>query len=51
MPGRPASHSCVRLIESDARWLYGCADEWRVATDRRTMLRDGTPVVVFGEWG
>jgi hypothetical protein len=50
LPGRPASHSCVRLLESDARWLYGWADTWDVAEDRRTVLRHGTPVVVWGTW-
>ena len=50
LPGRPASHSCVRLLEEDARWLYGWASSWQLAPDRRTILRDGTPVVVFGEW-
>ena len=50
LPGRPASHSCVRLLEEDARWLYGWASSWQLGPDRRTILRDGTPVVVFGEW-
>jgi len=50
LPGRPASHSCVRLLEEDARWLYGWASSWQLGPDRRTILRNGTPVVVFGEW-
>ena len=50
LPGRPASHSCVRLLEEDARWLYGWASTWQLGPDRRTILRNGTPVVVFGEW-
>jgi lipoprotein-anchoring transpeptidase ErfK/SrfK len=50
LPGRPASHSCVRLLEEDARWLYGWASTWQLGSDRRTILRNGTPVVVFGEW-
>ena len=50
LPGRPVSHSCVRLLERDAIWAYAWAEEWRIAKDRRTVLREGTPVVVFGEW-
>lgn len=50
LPGRPASHSCVRLLEEDAEWLYVWADQWQLGPDRRTILRDGTPVVVFGDW-
>jgi hypothetical protein len=50
LPGRPASHSCVRLLQSDARWLYGWADTWKVADDRRTVLVEGSPVVVWGRW-
>ena len=50
LPGRPASHSCVRLLQPDARWLYGWADTWKVADDHRTVLAAGSPVVVWGRW-
>lgn len=50
LPGHPASHSCVRLLEEDARWLYGWVETWDVAPDGRTVLREGTPVAVFGAW-
>jgi lipoprotein-anchoring transpeptidase ErfK/SrfK len=50
MPGFPASHSCVRLFADDARWFYGWADEWKVATDGRQIVANGTPVIVFGEY-
>lgn len=50
LPGYPASHSCVRLGETDAMALYAWADTWRVAADGRTIEKHGTPVVVFGEW-
>ncbi len=50
LPGRPASHSCVRLAEEDATWLYGWVDSWRVARNRKTITHKGTPVVVFGEF-
>jgi len=48
LPGRPASHSCVRLAEEDAVWMYGWVDSWRVV--RRSVTKRGTPVLVFGAY-
>jgi hypothetical protein len=51
LPGYPASHSCVRLMEDDAIWLYGWADPWTLdPSDRRKVVKPGTPVVVFGRY-
>jgi hypothetical protein len=50
MPGYPASHSCIRLMESDAKWIYDWADQWMLSKDGTTILVTGTPVVVFGEF-
>jgi hypothetical protein len=51
LPGRPASHSCVRLIEDDATWLYHWVDTWKlVPGDYRKVLEHGTPVVVMDEY-
>jgi len=51
LPGRPASHSCVRLLEDDAAWLYHWVDTWKlVPGDRRRVLEHGTPVVVMDEY-
>ena len=50
LPGRPASHSCVRLLEEDARWLYGWAEQWTLSPDGSTVLAPGTPVLVFGAY-
>jgi hypothetical protein len=50
LPGYPASHSCVRLLAEDAKWIYGWAEQWRLSEDGRTVLREGTPVVIFGEY-
>lgn len=50
LPGYPASHSCVRLYEEDARWLYHWADEWVVTLDGRTKLANGTPVIIYGSY-
>jgi hypothetical protein len=49
MPGYPASHSCLRLQEKDARYLYDWADQW-VLGDKETVLANGTPVIVFGSY-
>ena len=27
-PGYPASHSCIRLLEHDAKWIFNWADQW-----------------------
>ena len=51
LPGRPASHACVRLLEDDAEWLYHWVDTWKlVPGDRRKVLEHGTPVVVLDEY-
>jgi hypothetical protein len=49
MPGYPASHSCLRLVEADAKYLYHWADQW-VLADRTTVQVKGTPVIVFGNY-
>lgn len=49
LPGRPASHSCVRLLESDAMWLYAWTEQWRLDPAGQ-LAASGTPVVIFGEW-
>lgn len=49
MPGYPASHSCLRLSEKDAKYLYDWADQWKIkGTDN--ILAQGTPVMVFGNY-
>ena len=49
LPGYPASHSCLRLQEKDARYLYDWADQW-VMDGKETVLANGTPVIVFGSY-
>ena len=49
LPGYPASHSCLRLREKDAQYLYDWADQW-VLADEETVKAKGTPVIVFGEY-
>jgi len=47
LPGYPASHSCMRLQEEDAKFLYKWADQWVLENDENIKF-NGTPVVVFG---
>lgn len=49
LPGYPASHSCLRLLEKDAKKLYEFADQW-VLSDPNTVKLKGTPVIVFGSY-
>jgi hypothetical protein len=49
LPGYPASHSCLRLQEKDAKYLYNWADQW-ILQDDETILIKGTPVIIFGNY-
>ena len=49
LPGYPASHSCLRLHEKDAKNLYKWADQWVLADEENVKFK-GTPVVVFGSY-
>lgn len=49
LPGYPASHSCLRLQEKDAKYLYKFADEW-ILKDKENVKVKGTPVIVFGSY-
>ncbi|MBL0211949.1 MAG: L,D-transpeptidase [Holophagaceae bacterium] len=53
LPGYPDSHACLRLAADDSEWIYRWCQSWILAPDERTVLREGTPVVVFGDyaWG
>ena len=51
LPGYPASHSCLRLLRDDAKWLYNFADQWVLNKGGATTKAKGTPVIVFGDWG
>jgi hypothetical protein len=49
LPGYPASHSCLRLNEADAKTLYQWADQW-VLKGTDDIQAKGTPVIVFGSY-
>ena len=47
LPGYPASHSCLRLLEVDAKFMYNWTEQWELkGTD--DIKAKGTPVIVFG---
>lgn len=50
LPGYPASHSCIRLNEADARWIYDWADPWELSENGTSVVRNGTPVLIFGRY-
>jgi lipoprotein-anchoring transpeptidase ErfK/SrfK len=50
LPGYPASHACVRLLETDAMWIYNWAESWVLADQGRRVEVYGTPVLVFGDY-
>ncbi len=50
LPGYPASHSCIRMFEDDAIWMYDWADQWILNKNGSTKLANGTPVVVYGPY-
>jgi hypothetical protein len=47
LPGRPASHACIRLLERDARWLFDWGEQWRLNDRGWTVLEQGTPVLIL----
>ncbi|WP_034691142.1 L,D-transpeptidase [Kaistella palustris] len=53
LPGFPASHSCLRLLQDDAKFLYNWADQWTLNKGGATVKANGTPVIVYGDypWG
>ena len=50
LPGLPASHACIRLLEADAMWIYEWAEQWILDASGQNELAKGTPVIVFGEY-
>lgn len=48
LPGYPASHSCMRLLEEDAKWMYTWADQWILKDG--LLAAQGTPVLIFGHY-
>jgi len=49
LPGRPASHGCIRLLERDAIWLFHWGEEWTLDSEGR-VRGPGTPVLITGRY-
>ena len=49
LPGRPASHGCIRLLLSDAKWLFHWGEGWTLTPDHE-LLQHGTPVLIVGSY-
>lgn len=50
LPGYPASHACIRLLERDARWLYDWGEGWVLDERGWNVLDQGTPVLILGRY-
>lgn len=50
LPGYPASHACVRLLQRDAQWLYEWGEQWGLDDSRREVIEPGTPVLILGTY-
>lgn len=52
LPGYPASHSCLRMLEDQAKWMYSWANQWIVkgVGGQSTVVAQGTPVIVYGAY-
>lgn len=49
LPGYPASHSCIRLLERDAMWLYEWGEPWTLDA-RGEVATPGTPLLIIGQY-
>jgi len=47
MPGYPASHSCMRMFEEDAKWLYSWGQAAKYDSTRRPIPNTGTTVIII----
>lgn len=50
LPGLPVSHSCIRMKQEDAKWMYENAEQWKLHKNGMQILSQGTPVIIFGEY-
>jgi lipoprotein-anchoring transpeptidase ErfK/SrfK len=48
LPGYPASHACVRLLQRDAEWLYRWGEQWTLDDSHRNVVMPGTRVLILG---
>jgi hypothetical protein len=50
LPGYPASHGCIRLLERDAQWLFEWGQTWLLDLSETRVLTSGTPVFIVGHY-
>jgi hypothetical protein len=50
LPGHPASHGCVRLLERDAMWLFEWGEPWALDRTGQVVMNNGTPVLITGAY-
>jgi hypothetical protein len=50
LPGVPASHACIRLLERDAKWLFEWGEGWKHNERGRRIPASGTPVLILGQY-
>lgn len=49
LPGLPASHACVRLLERDAMWIYEWGQSWTL-DKKGQLVQAGTPLLILGSY-
>jgi L,D-transpeptidase catalytic domain len=50
LPGKPASHGCVRMLAVDASWLYQWGDGWTLTPGTSEVAQAGTLVLLVGRY-
>ncbi len=50
LPGYPASHGCIRLLDRDARWLFEWGEPWKLDPGGTRILQSGTPLSIVGAY-
>lgn len=50
LPGHPASHGCIRLLDRDAQWLFEWGQAWVLDPSRTRELKPGTRVFIVGDY-
>lgn len=50
LPGYPASHGCIRLLERDAQWLFEWGQPWTLDPNGTRVLTPGTSVFIVGHY-
>lgn len=50
MPGYPASHSCLRMLESDAAWIYNWGEGYKKDSNGKIIRLSGTPLIIIDHY-